>query len=159
MSKVVMTAFFGNLDGRLKVSDALATTGWKAGQFAMLDESNAGYIGISDGTDAIGMIMDDETELADPPSGKRITIAKAQGSYTVSHTTEVTADDASRCYSTGSGNPESGTLNDFLYVSALAGTDLPGKLTTDTGSSPVIAILTQIPAAGNDYEIGFDLRI
>ena len=158
MSKLILTGYFGNMASYL-VSDALIASGWKAGQFAMLDESNAGYIGISDGTDVIGMLVDDPSELATAPSGSRVTVAKAQGSYLVSHADEVAAGSAVRCYSTGSGNPESGTLNDLLYVSAAAGPDLAGKLTTDSGSSPVVAVLTQVPSADNDYTIGFDLRI
>jgi len=126
--------------------------------FAKLDESNAGYIGVADGEDQIGMLIDSSSELAEAPSGSRVTVVKGQGSYTISHADAVAESLATRAYATGSGNPESANLNDKLYVEH-AGPD-KGKMTTDTGSySQVVAVVTQVPAAANNYALGIDLRI
>lgn len=146
MSKVLRTGYFGNMVPYLIADDA----DWMPGMFAMIDQTDEAYVVVSDGTGVTGMFIDDPTENALAPSGSRTTVAKAQGSYKISHAVEVADSDATRAYDA---SVESADPDALLYVGA------DGKLTTASGSYPAVAALTQVPTANNDYTMGIDLRI
>lgn len=151
MSKVLRKGFFGYEDS-LDVSAATIITAWLPGQFAMWDSSNDNYVVLNDGThNIVGIIIDDETELKSIPSGSKVTVMYGGGKLYIDH-----ADSAvTKAYET---DIEAGSAGDVLYLSS------NGKLTKTSGSGSLTAAeyvgwMFQVPAAANNYQLGFIMRI
>ncbi len=133
------------------IAAATVTTGWTAGQ-CFQNSSTGDYAEIASVDNALYVGMDEDTELQTPPTGSLLTILYGAGTtFLVNHAAEVAAGSSVRCYDTSSGNPESGSQNQNLYINA------SGKWTT-TATGSVKGKLIGIPAAGNSYEIGIITR-
>ena len=118
----------------------------------MWDSSNENYVVLNNGTHNIaGVIIDDDSELADIPSGSKVTVCYGGGKMYIDH-----SDDTSvKAYED---DCESGSPGDVLYLSS------NGKLTTASGSGSLTAAeyvgwMFQVPTAANNYQLGFVLRI
>jgi len=135
----------------LPVADATVATGWLPGQAFQYDSTgNYGEIASADGALFVG--MDDDLELASPPTGSLVTVLYGAGTtILVDHAAEVAASSSDRCYDTVSGNPESGAYNQNLYLNGV------GKWTT-TATGSVKGKLTEIPSSANSYTIGVITR-
>lgn len=146
MSKVIVERSFAK--DTFPVSDAVVAAGWLPGQCFQLNATGTSVeIGVTDNVLFVG--IDDDDELASPPTGSLVTGIYGSGTkFFINHSEEVAAGSATRAYNT---TLESGALNANLYV------DGNGKFTTaSTGS--VKGKLVQIPDAGNDYTAGIILR-
>jgi hypothetical protein len=149
MSKVVIYRAFAK--DTFKVAAATVTTGWLPGQAFSLD-SNGIYADIAVTDDTMFIGVDDDDELSAPPTGSLLTGIYGSGTkFDIDHSEEVAASSATRVYDTVSGNPESGTINDDLYINSV------GKWTT-TSTGSVKGKMWKKPAADNNYTLGVILR-
>ena len=133
------------------VSAAVIATGWMPGQLGALNTTAVSVkLAVTDET--LFLLTDDDLEVSSPPTGSVVTCLYGAGTRVViDHSAEVAASSALRAYDLISGNPESGAINQNLYV------DASGQFTTaSTGS--VKAKMIQIPAAANNYGLGVILR-
>ena len=104
-------------------------------------------LAVTDGV--IGVAADDDDELSAPPTGSLVTLYYGSGTkLLINHKEEVDASSSDRAYES---EVESAAPNANLYISA-TGT----WQTTESGS--VKGKLFQVPAAGNNYELGIILR-
>lgn len=126
------------------VSDALIATGWLPGTAARLN-STGESIEAAVGNETLFYLVDDESEVAAPPSGSIATVVYGSGSkFDIDHSDEVAASDATRAYES---DVESANVSAELYVGANS------KFTaTPTGS--VRARMYKKPSAANNYTLG-----
>ena len=150
MSKVIVYQKFAA--DTYPVLAATVTTGWLPGQcFTVGGVGTTGYASIAsvDGTMFVG--IDDDLQLATPPTGSLLTGIYGSGTkFVIDHTEEVDAGSATRAYSVV-GNPEAAILAQSLYI------DTVGKFTT-TVTGSVKGKVWQIPEAANHFGLGVITR-
>jgi hypothetical protein len=174
------------------VAPATVAAGWKPGQLFCLNTTGE-FAQLASGNNAIGVGQCDDLEVSTPPTGSVVTILYGDGTRVlIDHTVEVAAGSALRAYSTDAAltasiyglsgstlptlqlNPESGSLNQNLYVNGIGqfsllpvqlfSSSLPNQgwsLPTQSASSSlqtVIGKIIQVPSADNNYNLGVILR-
>lgn len=146
MSKVIL--YRGLAKDSFPIAAATIATGWLPGQgFKLNSTGEYAELGSVDTVMFVG--MDDDDEIATPPSASVLTGLYGAGTkFVIDHTEEVAASSAARAYEA---DVASAPMNALLYMSA------NGKWTTvATGS--VKGQLWQIPNASNNYGLGVIMR-
>jgi len=146
MSKVIVHRAFAK--DSFFVEEASIVTGWMPGQAFKLNST--GDKAVLGGVDAVLFVgIDDDDELATPPSGSLVTGVYGAGTkLTIDHSEEVALGISDRAYDS---SVESAAMNADLYF------DSEGKFTADE-SGTVKAKMFQKPAANNNYGLGVILR-
>lgn len=128
------------------VASGTVTTGWYPGNVGNFDTD--GKMQIYDGTgDPMFIIVDDDDELASPPTGDRVTVMYGQGKIVVQ------PDDSSDWSNVYIGPLADWDYNDPIYVTSA------GLLTPHSGTEGVSSGATQVgkvidpPTSSNDYEL------
>jgi len=160
MAKVTRAGYFGWEDS-LKVSGSFAmawTPGftWIPGMCFKLDLVDPTYGVLCDvnGEQIYGIVLDDDTELAQPPAAELVTILHGHSALQIDHTAEVAAGTTTAGYlAYEKTSVEGGSPMELLY------TNSAGKLsTTSSGSANRPAgFIIQVPAAANNYTLKFIL--
>jgi len=148
MSKVIVQRAFAK-DSFYVEQDSI-DTGWMPGQaFKLNATGDKAQLGTKDAVVFIG--IDDDDELASPPSGSLVTgIYGAGTKFVIDHSEEVEAESADRAYDSSC---ESAAINALLYI------DSASKFTATAGTNGTEkGIMIQKPSAANNYSIGIISR-
>ena len=152
MSKVTLVRV--NVTDSGTPTTAQAASGWKGGA-PMTFDSTGNYITQAAGNNTMFVVVEDSTYTVSalfnkPPSGTLLTTVYGGGTVVlIDHASEVASSSSSRVYNTATGNPESASASADIYV------DATGLYTTASGTSTYpLFKLWQVPAAGNNYQIG-----
>jgi len=142
MSKVIVQRAFAK--DSFYVEQASIDTGWMPGMaFKLNTTGDKAVLGTVDAVVFIG--IDDDDELASPPSGSLVTgIYGAGTKFVIDHSEEVEAGSSDRAYDS---SVESAAINALLYI------DSASKFTA-TESGTAKGIMIQKPAATNNYGLG-----
>lgn len=164
MSRVQLNSSTFDLRSVAAASAAL-TAGWLAGQGGAYD-STGNFVQVASGSNAMGVLMEStqypwnyQQGVVTTPTGSMVTLISGNGRLTIDHTDEVALGSAVRSYSTGSGNPESGSPNADLWF------DASGKFSTTPVASasgsyyPRAAKLIVVPSATNNYNLTVDIML
>lgn len=148
MSKVIVYQKFAA--DTYPVLAATVTTGWLPGQCFTV--GTGGFAAIASTDTTMFVAIDDDLELAAPPTGSLLTGIYGSGTkFIIDHTEEVDAGSATRAYATAVGNPEAGALAGNLYINATG-----SWTTTATGS--VKGKIWQVPETANHFGLGVITR-
>jgi len=166
MAKCTRSGYFG-WEESLKISGSFGlaanhTMGWTPGinwipgQCFKLDAVDSTYAILCDtmGEQIYGIVIDDDTELAQPPAAEKVTILHGHSLVTIDHTAETAAGTVTAAYlAYEKASVEAGSPMNLLYTNSV------GKLsTTASGSANRPAgFIVQVPAAVNSYTLRFIL--
>jgi hypothetical protein len=162
MAKVLREGYFG-WEESLKIAGTFSSgsTGimgwtpsftWIPGQCLKLDPTDPTYGILCDtaGEQIFGIVMDDDTELAQPPAAELATVLHGHSSIKIDHTAENAAGTVNSSYlAYEKASVEASTPMDLLWTNA------SGKLsTTASGSANRPAgFVRQVPSVGNNYTL------
>lgn len=144
MSKIVLQ-YAGYMDS-IAVEAAVVTTGWYPGNVGIL---SSGKLGLYAGSgEAMFLIVDKSTEVANPPSAKKVTVLYGQGKI------QIVPDSVSDWTNVFVGPLAAWTENAAVYATN-AGKLTPGYAESpdaSSGSKQVGKVVTP-PSAANNYTL------
>ncbi len=145
-----VTRRYSGIEDQLPASSSVASTGWYPGQFGCKNATD-GTMELYDGTqdEVYGMIIDDDNELRNPPTGNLVTIVGGMAKMEVQNS----AVNESYVNTTWQ-------LMDTIYVDTNARMTPHYNATATVGSGSIrVGACYQVPTANNSYTIGVLLRL